>query len=576
MHIALLYPPPWKITRHQPPDRTCGPPPGIDPRRLLQGDFLSLPQGLASLAIQARAAGHRVTLYNLSTFAWDDVATIIRGTPADLFGLSCFTANRRGALALADLIRTHHPRAHICMGGPHATALPAELLRYCAAVDSIVVGEGEGTFAELLARLAAGTPVAGLAGTISRHRDSITAGPARPRINRLDELPSPAAQFGDYIVMTARGCPWDCSFCASSNIWGRLCRSHSTAHTLAVLADLSATHGLRAIAFKDETFTLQRERVLALCAGIRARRLPLLWSCDTRADTLDPELLGEMRRAGCQRISLGVESGAPAILQRLNKQLDLNAVRQATRQARAVGLQVRFYMIAGAPGETDRTLEQSIAFVRDCAPSEVIWNPYTLLPGTPAFAQACAAGTADSGLFFQDDCFEHLPLCADAGTVRAFLAAHQGLQPVGGLNLAACRAVVDRLPDVPAAHMDCAAALAGAHKFAEAERYIAIARDLGYPLPGLIENLQAGIAARRNDLRAAIEHLIAARAAGTHAVVERNIAQLQHWIRTRGPRQGPLPDLDLSLRFEISRPRRQPLTPGPITLDAHEPLMACY
>ena len=147
---------------------------------------------------------------------------------------------------------------------------------------------------------------------------------------------------------------------------------------------------------------------------------------------------------------------------------------------------------------------------------------------------------------------------------------------MAGLSAAECAAIVKQLPHVSAAHMDYAVALAADTNGNSAERHIAIASDLGYPLPGLIENMRAGIAARRNNAADVLRHLIAARAAGTHAVVERNITRIQQWIRNGGPRQGALPQLELSVQFEVSRPRCQPLTPGPIAIEGHEPLRAYY
>ena len=130
MRIVLIYPPPWKIALPGREPAFCddGPPAGLDAARVLTGDILNVPYGLLSLAAQARRDGHDVTVLNLFTFAWHDIRRILETHEARLYGLSCFTSNRRGALALARLIRQLHPRAHIVAGGPHATALPEEML----------------------------------------------------------------------------------------------------------------------------------------------------------------------------------------------------------------------------------------------------------------------------------------------------------------------------------------------------------------------------------------------------------------------------------------------------------------
>ncbi len=158
MRVLLIYPPPWKIPEPgQQPDETGeGPPPGIDSAALLSGDILHLPCGLLSLAAQAQRAGHTVEVLNLFTFAWDRIVEIIKTRQADFFGLSCFTSNRRGTLALARLIRELYPQAHIAVGGPHATALARDMLEQCSAIDTVVIGEGEETFARLLSELEKG------------------------------------------------------------------------------------------------------------------------------------------------------------------------------------------------------------------------------------------------------------------------------------------------------------------------------------------------------------------------------------------------------------------------------------
>ncbi len=155
LKIVLLYPPPWKLAPageagYAEPE---GAPPGLQAELCLRGDCEHIPLGLLSLAAQAREAGHDVRVLNLFTFAWQDIEHIIAETAADLFGLSCFTQNRRGTLMLAGLIRRTHPETHITIGGPHASALPHEMLTHCSAINTVVIGEGEQTFMELIRRI---------------------------------------------------------------------------------------------------------------------------------------------------------------------------------------------------------------------------------------------------------------------------------------------------------------------------------------------------------------------------------------------------------------------------------------
>jgi radical SAM superfamily enzyme YgiQ (UPF0313 family) len=152
MRILLLNPPPWKIPApgEEADPSGEGPPEGWSPERRFDGDEVVIPYGLLSLAAQALRAGHDVKVFNAYVFAWRDITDLIRHLPADLYGLSCFTGNRRGAVSLSRLIRKMHPQATIVVGGPHADALPREMPEHCEAIDGIVTGEGETTFSELV------------------------------------------------------------------------------------------------------------------------------------------------------------------------------------------------------------------------------------------------------------------------------------------------------------------------------------------------------------------------------------------------------------------------------------------
>ena len=570
MRIVLIYPPVWKI----PPvgdDSAApgeGPPAGLDAARLLSGDILSIPIGLLSLAAQTQAAGHRVTVLNLITIPWQDVIEAIRQYPAELYGLSCFTVNRRGSMSLARLIRRLYPHAHIAVGGPHATALPDSMLTFCDALDTVIIGEGERSFAELIARLERNDIPRGIPGTAWREGETVHIVPQGQRIEDLDQLVPPCQYFPDYILVTTRGCAWDCSFCSSTCLWGRQVKVNSPVYVLNELETMVKRHGLTAIAIKDENFTMQRNRTLDICNGIRRRKLNFLWSCDTRADCLDEELLYNMRDSGCRRISIGVESGSPRILRALNKQLRLSDVRKASKAAKKFGLQIRFYMIVGSPQESSETLTQSIKFVQSVRPHEVIWNPFTLLPGTRTFAEAIGRGTLRAEQFFTENFFEYIPLehsqDPESQEILSWLSSHQGLQRFPCPRVRDQQKIVRIFPELHSAHLDLAHACFQEGLLSDAAHCLETAWRLGYPQPGIIENYRACIAALKGDIKNALVHLLAAKRLGYHAVVERNIASARSWIESGGLKSRRPLELEADNSFEVTRPLCQPLTPGPL------------
>src|SRR3954469_10309225 len=164
MRIALIYPPPWKIaSKTQPSDFGRDGPPEEYREGDLDPDFYQTPYGLFALGAQARRAGHQVKVLNLSSYPWSKVEQIVATLDAEIWGMSCWTANRRGVKLVSEVIKRRHPAAHVVVGGPHATPLGPELLRDYADVDTVCLGESDVTFLEIISRLAKGEAACGIA-----------------------------------------------------------------------------------------------------------------------------------------------------------------------------------------------------------------------------------------------------------------------------------------------------------------------------------------------------------------------------------------------------------------------------
>ncbi len=577
MKIVLIYSPPWQIpkTGQNPEDYKIRAPEGIDLSSCLKGDILNIPQGLLSIAAQEKEKGHEVEVLNLFTFPWQEIKNIISYFKADIFGLSVFTSNRRGALALAELIREIHPETHLTAGGPHATALAEELLINCSAIDTIISGEGENTFSELVQRLEAKEPLTNIPGTYYRENDEIKKAPERKRITDLDSLVSPFKYYDDYILISSRGCPWDCTFCASTSIWGKKHCSHSPRYILDTLERMVRKNNQKNIAVKDETFTGNKKRVIEICEGILKRKLNFIWSCDTRADTLDEEILFLMRKAGCQRISLGVESASEQILKNLNKKTGLKTVRSATLMARKFGFQIRYYMITGCRGETVDTIKESTDFIESARPCQVIFNPCTLFPGTKEFQVAKEKNLVDKNIFFTDDFFELSHLLfknRDKETEKIYNWAveNSGLKQVSAYNIKERLEIFSLFPDNPFALLDLGEAFYNEGDYQKAEKCIIEAANKDYPLKGIIYNYLACLALQKRDLEDVLKNLIEAKKQGYHSVVEKNIQKIQSWIKSNGPNTGEKLELKAGHSFEVTRPFKQPATPGRIVINGDE------
>ena len=568
MRVTLIHAPPWKIPS---PGESFlpgeGPPRSADSALINDGDFCTLPYGLLSLAAQLRKEGMEAEVINLSNWLWKDIIFWAKHCPADVFGISCLSVNRRGVTSLANLLRLLHPSSHIVLGGPHATALPREILEHCPAIDSIVLGEGEQTFLELIARLKSKKELLGLQGAAFRMGTKIEIGPPRERINELDSLASPLDYYSSHIILSSRGCPGQCTFCDSESMWQRKVRFHSAGYVLDMLDTAVNKHAHRFLCIKDDTFTANKARVLEICRGIETRGLKFVWSCDTRADALDQEVLRAMRLAGCRLLSLGVESGSQEILNNIKKRITPEQVLEATALAKSFGFQVRYYMMWGNRGETIDTFRQSLALIQKGRPHQVIFTLLSVYPGTKEFALLEQENVFQKEIFFSADfptlkCF--------LGKQEDFAVIRQEVERLGKqpgyyqYTEEESRNIVKHLPNLPEAYLDYAAACCRSGNYPLAEQNARLALELGYPLPGLALNCLGCIAAAKGNFADARSAFSSAVQIYPHAIALSNLQTLNQWLAQGGVASKSRMLLMPDCSFETNWLQVQPEKPVPV------------
>lgn len=569
MKIALLYPPPWKMAARGQPSYPPGEGAPADYRPgHLDGDFFHIPYGLMSLAAQLDRAGYPVKLLNLSAFAWPAVESVIGTLGADVWGLSCFTANRRGVAMVASAIKRLHPSAFVIVGGPHPTALPREMLEHHPSIDAVAVGEGEETLLSVVEGLASGRGVAGIEGLAWREGGRVVVGGRRARMRRLDDLASPHEKFETHLMVTSRGCPGRCTFCATKSVWGNAYRVHSEQRVLDDLERALQRVPLKMLMIKDETFSASRKRAMRICEGILARRMKFVWSCDTRADALDEELVRAMRLAGCERLSLGVESGSPRVLRAIGKNITPEQVLGTTRLAKKYGLPVRFFMMLGNRGETAETFQQSLRFIERASPHQYLFACLSVYPGTQDFADLQRDGRLDSDAYFEGD-FQELKMPYDASdrdtqAMMTWFDRHAGIQGGYQQTVEDSEAVARLLPGHAGAQLDLGAAYYRAGQWDQAEKHVRAALDLGHPLPGLAHNYLACVANQRGDIDAMIGHLRDAQADPWHPVLMANRQRVDRWLSQGGRARGLPLQLEARHDFELFLRAVQPSMPGPL------------
>jgi radical SAM superfamily enzyme YgiQ (UPF0313 family) len=369
-----------------------------------------LPTGLCSLQACLREAGFDAVLANFSGWSDGDIRSQLCKMKPAVFGISQWTHNRHASVDLAQLVRSQLPGCTIVMGGAHATCCYADLLRQASPVDCVVLGEGEETFLELARAVAEGRPWTNVNGLgFFSLKGEIVVTPARPPVADLDVLPSAVAYLEQSIgvdiplqsefVLTARGCPSACYFCSSPRIWNRKVRFRSPQNIVEEMAHIRAKYGLIYFSLRDDTFTADRARTIEFCRLLIERRLHVLWNCQSRVTALDEELLIWMKRAGCECIQLGVESGSPRILAMLGKAITPVQVEHTAGLIRNVGINLSIFLISDVPGETDDDQRLTLELIRQIRADDGYVSPLAYFPGTRLFEDAVASGRTARDVF---------------------------------------------------------------------------------------------------------------------------------------------------------------------------------
>ena len=366
------------------------------------------PLNLGYVAAALRHAGHDVGFLDLALEAGDPVQILIRRVDehrSQAIGLTSMTPHYNACLLLLRKARRHLPGIPIVLGGHHASALPEEVLRQGTA-DVVVLSEGEETAPDLLPKLEKAGDLHSVPGIafLDEEGNFVQTEP-REQVTNLDAIPDPPwdilrpARYRGRMrgrkvanVLTSRGCPYQCVHCYRGPAAGTRFRKRSTEHVLEEICRLHRDHEISAFAFRDDIFTLDRDKTRALCDRISSERLNILWDCETRVDRVDLDLLERMRLAGCISVDFGVESGSEEILGRLGKNTTRDQARKAFQYCRELGLSTRAFFMIGTPWETPQTVEETISFAKELRPTISLFFLAVPYPGTALREEFSKAG----------------------------------------------------------------------------------------------------------------------------------------------------------------------------------------
>lgn len=356
--------------------------------------------GIAYVAAVLEREGIPVRLLDAwgRNLGFEDIRKEIAAFRPDIIGITCTASAFGVSVELARKIKDCAKDITIVLGGPYVSAIPEETLREIPWVDVVVIGEGEHTMLEL----AQANPLHAIKGIAYRSGGRILVNEPRPLIYNLDALPFPARNFyrmADYrrpfyefhgtpfaSIVTSRGCPFKCRFCASHTVAGREIRLRSIPNIIKEIDMLLERYKVRFISIADDApvFTMDEARLSEFCRAIKGKGF--LWGAKARADSINENNLRMLRDAGCRILEIGCESGNPGILEGWEKGVSVTQIKNAFRLMNKFGINSVAMFMLGAPAETKETVLGTIRFAKELGATYCIARILYPYPGTEAYA----------------------------------------------------------------------------------------------------------------------------------------------------------------------------------------------
>lgn len=352
-----------------------------------------VPIGLLYIASNLRKNNIEVKIIDSK---FDNVIKEVDDYKPDIVGLGGMTLMAHDAINWGLIIKEKYPWIFIIFGGVHFTFLPNEAKNIA---DIVIKGEAENVFLELCKKDIFINKMDRKQNTTSNYFEIVEG---HSLIKDLDSLPFPAYdlininKYSDELVtgekaisiLTGRGCPYNCSFCASPALWKRKCRFHSIEYTIDYIKFLIKKYDVKNLRIMDDTFTVNNDRVLQFCEAIQKNNIKLNMTCLTNVHNADYEVFKEMKKTGFSIVAFGMESVDPIVLNLCNKDQNKNMMRSAVEKAHKAELLTELLFMVGNMGDTKKSLRDSLEFSKSLNSFKVYFQLATPFPGCEFYNKA--------------------------------------------------------------------------------------------------------------------------------------------------------------------------------------------
>ncbi len=361
------------------------PPGGYFAERWSQGNIMpSLGILYLAAVLEENGSDVEVVPSHVLGMSWDDIYRKIEIERPDVVGATTTTENRFLSFKLAKIAKDAYPSVFTVLGGPHLNSTANDTLSKIPEIDGVISGEGEETIVELTQVLQENDDLQKVCGLSFRHNGDIIQNAPRMFIKDLNNLPFPSRHLVPWEkynfkmevpgkgmlpaanMMTSRGCPFTCTFCATTKNWGRNVRGLTPINVIKEIEHLIEHYNAKAIWFYDDTFNYNPGRLEEICNHIIERKLDINWYCEIRVDLVNKNLLAKMAEAGLFYVGFGIESGSKRICRDIiTKKQTLEQSYEVIKWCREFGIIPNPFFIFSHPTETWKEAQETLRIIED-------------------------------------------------------------------------------------------------------------------------------------------------------------------------------------------------------------------